>query len=140
MTFNIKGLKLVLTGVALSMTAIAIPIFAQASSAMAATSGNLKPIAGGEVVLSSSLSSLSNSSVTPLNTVNTGGGTWSYGTTYSIGGKGVYSNYIHPTLYHSSTAIIGSQDNKSYATAGSWSYASAVGSYFDTGYAYWNTY
>jgi len=83
---------------------------------------------------------LTNSQVTPFTVVPAGGGTWNYGTETNGFTKHVWSYYIHPEKYHSSTAIIGSSQDKEYAIAGAWSYADAFGSWYQTGYAYWATY
>ena len=82
-----------------------------------------------------------NSQVTPFS-VNVGGGKWNYGTWNYDGTnyKQCWSNYYHPSRYHSSTAVLGPQRQKSYANAGSWSYAYVIWYNTVTGYAYWNTY
>ena len=73
--------------------------------------------------------------------VNVGGGTWSYGSTLAIWPpKTCYSNYVHNTKYHSSTAIIGNSNTKVYANAGYFSNASTWAGASYTCYAYWNTY
>lgn len=73
--------------------------------------------------------------------VNVGGGTWNYGTSYQPPWyKNVWSNYVHPSLYHSSTAIGGSANQKVYANAGSWSNASVVCGSAESTAAYWATY
>lgn len=70
-----------------------------------------------------------------------GGGTWSYGTeVVSAGNKRCYSNYVHPSVYHSSTAVIGSKSNKQFADPAVWSNASAVNALAQTCRTYWNTY
>jgi len=72
---------------------------------------------------------------------NVGGGTWNYGTAYQPPfGKKVWSNYVHNSLYHSSTAIGGSQEQKRYAVAHNWSEASVICGAFDSTAAYWATY
>ncbi|WP_051838379.1 lactococcin 972 family bacteriocin [Streptomyces sp. NRRL WC-3742] len=73
-------------------------------------------------------------------TVNVGGGTWNYGTEPNGGFKGCYSQYTHPSKYHSSTAIIASSNDKGYANAGSWSYAYATAGWAYTCNVYWGTY
>ncbi|QSZ27660.1 lactococcin 972 family bacteriocin [Aceticella autotrophica] len=100
------------------------------ASAMAA---NIKAPTSGSVTLT-------NSQVTPFSVVSAGGGTWNYGTEINSGIKHVWSYYIHPSKRHSSTAIIGSSQDKEYAGAGVWSYADAFGAWNQTGYAYYHTY
>lgn len=72
--------------------------------------------------------------------VNVGGGTWNYGTSVTGSSKYVWSNYVHPTKYQSSTAIIGSKNVKKFANATVWSNANATDSSSYTGYTYWSTY
>lgn len=79
----------------------------------------------------------------PLAVVNVGGGTWNYGsgTIWNpLPRKSCWSNYVHPTKYHSSTAIIASNNVKRYATAGNWSNASTYSGFAYTCYAYWAKY
>ena len=82
---------------------------------------------------------LTNSQVTPFTVVNVGGGTWNYGTQTNGSTKHVWSYYIHPSKSHSSTAIIGSSQDRGEQIAGYWSYADAFGAWYQTGYAYWDT-
>lgn len=135
MLLKLTGFKMVLAGLA-TAGALATPALGTGAQALAESAPT--PVAGGSVTLPTT--PLNNAAISPDTTVNVGGGTWTYGTSYGFNGKTVTSNYYHPSLYHSSTAIIGTQDNTSYAAAGYWSYASAVGSFFDRGYAYWATY
>lgn len=73
--------------------------------------------------------------------VNVGGGTWNYGSELTFpAGKHVWSHYVHPTLYHSGTAICSSQNNKVYANAGTWANADAYCNAWDSSATYWNTY
>jgi len=72
--------------------------------------------------------------------VNVGGGTWNYGTSVTGSSKYVWSNYVHPTKYHSSTAIIGPQNVKKFADKTKWTYANATDKSSYTGYTYWSTY
>lgn len=72
--------------------------------------------------------------------VNVGGGTWNYGTSVTGDQKYVWSNYVHPTKYHSSTAIIGSKNVKKFANATVWSNANATDNKSNTGYTYYATY
>ena len=83
---------------------------------------------------------LTNSMVTPFATVQVGGGTWDYGTRIvGLGTKQVWSNYWHPTAVHRSSCRIGTNYNNSgWVPAKYTSYSSAVGSWFNTGYAYWD--
>lgn len=113
-----------------------------AASLVPATAANAaapKPKAGGWVAIT-----ITPGRVTPRAVQNVGGGTWSYGTTTiaSSGGtrKQCYSNYVHNSKRHSSTAILADVQEKTYANAGSWSNASVVAGSKNTCYAYWNTY
>jgi lactococcin 972 family bacteriocin len=73
--------------------------------------------------------------------VNVGGGTWNYGHELEgLWGKHDWSNYVHPTLYHSSTAICASQNVKHYAVAGTWTDVSIHCNWWDSDAWYWNTY
>lgn len=79
--------------------------------------------------------------VSPLTTKNIGGGTWNYGSGLSFPHpKTCWSNYIHNSKYHSSTAIIANSNVKVYANAGSWSNASTWAGAAWTCNAYWATY
>jgi lactococcin 972 family bacteriocin len=75
-------------------------------------------------------------------TENVGGGTWNYGWVWNAPWpeKIVYSQYVHPTKYHSSTAICSINVSKVYATAGNWSDARVMCGLTDQGHYYWNTY
>ncbi|MGW5676038.1 lactococcin 972 family bacteriocin [Streptomyces sp. NPDC003860] len=78
------------------------------------------------------------SSVTPMTVKEVGGGTWSYGTAVTSSGyKRCYSNYIHPTVRHSATAVLASGTDKTWANAGVWANASVVAGHAYTCYAYW---
>lgn len=69
------------------------------------------------------------------------GDSWCYGTSYAPDGtKTCYSNYTHPTAYHSATAKIGPSTDKRYAQAGRTANATAYGGSGATCYAYWNSY
>jgi len=69
------------------------------------------------------------------------GDTWCYGSSYAPDGtKTCYSNYTHPTKYHSTTAEIGSSAKKGYAQAGNTARATAYGGALDRCYAYWDVY
>jgi hypothetical protein len=73
--------------------------------------------------------------------VNVGGGTWNYGTSYSFPTtKNVWSHYVHPSLYHSATAICGSNNVKIYNTANNWANADTHCNVSQSSAAYWNTY
>jgi hypothetical protein len=83
----------------------------------------------------------SSSHVSPFTVVNVGGGTWSYGSGLSNPWtQHVWSHYVHPTLYHSATAICGSDNPKVYANAGTWANADAYCAPWDSNAVYWNTY
>lgn len=71
---------------------------------------------------------------------NVGGGTWNYGRTTSGSTKNVWSNYVHNSKRHSSTAILGAKNVKKFANARSWSNASVSGPSGDTAFTYWATY
>ncbi|POX49841.1 lactococcin 972 family bacteriocin [Streptomyces sp. Ru72] len=76
-----------------------------------------------------------------MSTVNVGGGTWSYGTTTgSWGLKRCYSNYVHPSKYHSATSVMADGNDKTYANAGSWANSHVDAGWAYTCYAYWATY
>jgi hypothetical protein len=116
--------------------AVAVGVLTPAMSASA--SAEPKPKQSGWVAITVDQSS---DTVTPLTVVNVGGGTWNYGTYVgSDGWKHCYSQYTHPSAYHSATAIIANANNKAYANAGSWANADAHAGYAYTCYAYWNTY
>ena len=71
--------------------------------------------------------------------VYVGGGLWSYGVTAAT----VYSNYHHPSRYHSATACNAGafdQCHQSAAAAGAWASAVNAKSLFGGNTAYWNTY
>ena len=82
-------------------------------------------------------------SATPVlaTVVNVGGGTWNYGSSFAFPiGKNVWSHYVHPSYYHSATAIIGPHNVKVYATASNWANADTSGGTWETAYTYWATY
>lgn len=55
---------------------------------------------------------------------NRDGGTWNYGTAFQAPWfKNVWSHYVHPTNYHSATAIGGPNNVKIYANANQWANA-----------------
>ena len=71
-------------------------------------------------------------------TVQVGGGLWSYGVTID----NVYSNYHHPSRYHTATACNGGwvdQCRQAAASAGAWANATSARS-ITGNTAYWNTY
>lgn len=70
--------------------------------------------------------------------VAAGGGTWCYGTSADGLLKRCYSNYVHPTNYHSSTASMASQVSKRYAGAGAWSQAQVTAGWAYTCYTYYD--
>lgn len=120
--FKRRFLGTILIGAVLALS-LAVP--AMAASTNTATSGSVE---------------LTNSQVTPFTVVNVGGGTWNYGTEIIGAQKHVWSHYVHPTKYHSATAILGPEEDKVYAVAGTWANADVYGSPSYTGYAYWATY
>lgn len=73
-------------------------------------------------------------------TVNVDGGTWDYGTSVvGVNQKKVWSNYLHNTKVHKSSCSIGANKSDSgWTNAGSTSFSSAVGGWFDTTHAYYN--
>ncbi|MEV4440331.1 lactococcin 972 family bacteriocin [Streptomyces sp. NPDC049577] len=71
---------------------------------------------------------------------NVGGGTWSYGTGTVGTWKSCYSNYVHPSKRHSSTASMGSDVDKNYADAGDWSTSEVKAGFGYTCHAYWAVY
>lgn len=94
-----------------------------ASSAQAAGGGALPASSGG---------------VSPAACSQVAGGTWCRGSQPSGVLKQCYSNYSHPTRYHSSTTVMGGATSKGYANAGYFSYSSATGGWGYTCYAYYN--
>jgi hypothetical protein len=73
--------------------------------------------------------------------VNVGGGTWNYGSSYAVWPpKTCWSNYKHNSKYHSSAAIMASNNSTRYANAGYWSEAKVTSGAAYTCYTYWNTY
>lgn len=104
-------------GVALVVAAIGVT----ASTANAESGGGARP--GG-------VSTAACSSV--------GGGTWCAGTYYDGLTKHCYSNYTHPTNYHSSTAIMASTVDTQYNYGGYWTYADVYTGGYQTCYTYWN--
>jgi hypothetical protein len=72
-------------------------------------------------------------------TVNVGGGTWNYGTSYVFPvSEGVYSDYYHPTNHHSGTSICAANNVTVHANAGSWANSSTSCGYGGATHAYWN--
>lgn len=67
-----------------------------------------------------------------------GGGTWCQGVSNDGLLKHCYSNYIHHSNYHSSTAIMAETISKGYANPGYWSYAGVTGGWAYTCYTYYN--
>ncbi|MFJ5778562.1 lactococcin 972 family bacteriocin [Streptomyces sp. NPDC093094] len=76
----------------------------------------------------------------PLDVVQVGGGTWSYGTEVDGLLKGCHSHYTHPSLYHSAMAITGDASDRQYADAGAWAKARGSAGFGFTCYVYWATY
>lgn len=115
--------------IALASTALALPIvltgtaFAVSSPAPRATSGSAT-LAG----------------ISPDTSVDVGGGTWNYGSSYSFPfSKKCWSNYFHPTLLHSGTAIIGSTNITQFGAPEEWADATAYGPLNEECQAYWDT-
>ncbi|MGG2108002.1 lactococcin 972 family bacteriocin [Lysinibacillus pakistanensis] len=81
---------------------------------------------------------ITNEMVTPFS-VNVGGGTWDYGTSVTLKlKKKAWSNYNHPTEYHSSSCYVGTNWGYSYKTAPKvLSKADAEGGLSDSTGAYW---
>ncbi|BCY09097.1 lactococcin 972 family bacteriocin [Actinoplanes sp. L3-i22] len=96
-----------------------------ASSAQAASGGGALPTSSG--------------GVSPAACSQVSGGTWCRGSEASGVLKHCYSNYSHPTNYHSSTTVMGSATDKGYANAGYFSYSGATGGWAYTCYAYYNS-
>lgn len=111
--------------------------FASNSKKPSASGSAIAP-ENGEVTIDGATSG---TGITPLAVVNVGGGTWNYGSAVAIWPpKTCWSNYVHSTKYHSSTAVIGQSNVKVYANAGSWSNANTWAGAAYTCYAYWATY
>jgi lactococcin 972 family bacteriocin len=73
--------------------------------------------------------------------VNVGGGQWSYGTSFQFPWfKNVWSHYVHPSKYHSGTAIGGPNNVKVYANANNWANADTQCGNGENAAEYWNTY
>lgn len=79
----------------------------------------------------------SSDEVAPMAVKQVGGGTWSYGTVLTSGGKKCYSNYYHGSKRHSATAILANGTDKDYAPKGSWAKASVEAGAAHTCHAYW---
>ncbi|MEV6882824.1 MULTISPECIES: lactococcin 972 family bacteriocin [unclassified Streptomyces] len=62
-------------------------------------------------------------SVTPMTTIEVGGGQWAYGWYSVSNGKYCYSNYYHYSVMHGSTVQIAGDSNKSVEAAGNTSMA-----------------
>lgn len=72
-------------------------------------------------------------------TVNVGGGTWNYGTSYSFPvTTNVYSNYYHPTNHHSGTSVCAEKNVTVHASAGNWANSSTSCGVGGSTAAYWN--
>jgi len=84
---------------------------------------------------------LGSASAVFANVQNVGGGTWNYGTdTNWLIGKHSWSHYVHPSIYHSGTAICASNNVKVYAYGGTWANADDSCSVWQSAAQYWNTY
>lgn len=95
-----------------------------ASGAQAASGGGAVPASSGGVGIAACESA--------------SGGTWCHGTAADGALKECYSNYSHPSNYHSSTAVMASLTDKGYANAGYFSYASVTAGWAYTCYTYYN--
>lgn len=128
-----KKLVLSVATATLSLGLMAVPTFAASPN----TSPSDGSTDGGSAVVR-----MSNSRVTPFNTVNAGGGTWNYGSYYSPPfGEYCYSQYQHESKVHSATVIIGAQNvGSGRKNPGTLASASATGGLNDTCNTYWNTY
>jgi len=72
-------------------------------------------------------------------TVNIGGGTWNYGTSYVFPvSEGVYSDYYHPSNHHSGTSICAANNVTVHAAAGSWANSSTSCGYGGATHALYN--
>ncbi|GAB7051239.1 lactococcin 972 family bacteriocin [Catenuloplanes indicus] len=111
-----------------------------------AAAAELTPIASGSAVAPENANvtidgTIKPGTVSPLTVTNVGGGTWSYGSVYAIiPPKTCYSDYVHNSLYHSSTSVMGDVVDKVFANATYWSETSIGGGAGYTCYAYWGTY
>lgn len=95
----------------------------------------------GAVIIASVALTLATAAPALATVVNVGGGTWNYGTSYSFPStKKVWSHYVHPSQYHSATAVAGSNNVKVYANAGSWANADTQCAVNQGSAEYWNTY
>ena len=122
-----RAIRLIATAAAGASAAM----IALASPALAADEPKSAPASGSAVLAAGA-------PVAPLAVVNVGGGTWNYGTDYSLSGqKHCFSYYTHPTNRHTATAIIGADNRRVSASAGNWARADAYGGAFNTCYTYW---
>ncbi len=146
-----KELPIVKRHVVLSLaTTLAVGLSIPLSSAAASTaSAHVTPRPASHVVTASGPTPNSGFVAIPLSGVTPNtctspqgvGDSWCYGTSVSSDGtKTCYSNYTHPTKYHSATAQIASSTKKSYAQAGNTANATAYGGSGATCYTYWNVY
>lgn len=72
-------------------------------------------------------------------TVNVGGGTWNYGTSYVFPvSTGVYSDYYHPTNHHSGTSICAANNVTVHASAALWANSSTSCGWGGTVTQLWN--
>jgi hypothetical protein len=71
--------------------------------------------------------------------VNTGGGTWNYGSTYSFPvDMYVWSDYVNPTYYHSATTICGPLVQTHYNVAYRWASTNETCFGGDSDDVYWD--
>lgn len=79
------------------------------------------------------------SEVTPQSCIHASGGEWCQGrTTVMPGVQLCWSDYFHPTKYHSSTVQLAGDSQKSYNKAGEWSAASLKGGQAYRCYTYYD--
>lgn len=71
-------------------------------------------------------------------TKDVGGGTWTYGTSLTTGGKRCYSYYFHGSKVHEATARIANAEGYDWAGAGASAMASTTAGAAYTCYAYWS--
>ena len=71
--------------------------------------------------------------------VNVGGGTWSYGSSYSFPtNKYVWSDYVNNTYYHSATTICGSLHETHYNVAYQWANTNETCGALSSDAVYWS--
>jgi len=114
--------------IAIATTALALPV-ALTGTAFAASSAP-PPATSGSATLAG---------ISPNTSKDVGGGTWNYGSSYSFPfSMKCWSNYFHPTDFHSATAIIGSNNQTSFGAPDQWADATVYGSLTGTCQTYWD--